>query len=117
MTLNKQKFRYISVYFPDYSSFGSEYFFKEFSSKYVELFGSIEFSNSLCRIIKNREPINDLLILKCKLDSVASALVSLYLLNHKSIVVSISGTIRQVKKKSHIFRSNFCESSLSSTKL
>lgn len=116
MTLNKQKFRYISVYFPD-NSFSSEYFFKEFSSKYIELFGSIEFFSSLCRLIKNRDPINNLLILKCKLDSVPSALVSLYLLNHESIVVSISGTIRQVKKKSHVFCNNFCESSLSSTKL
>jgi len=114
MTLNKQKFRYISVFFPDNSPLNPENFFDEFSSRYVELFGAIEYFNSLCRLIKSKDPINNFLLLKCKLDSLPSTLVSLYLINHESIVVSVSGTLKQAKKKSHLFRSCFCESSLPS---
>lgn len=117
MTLNKQKFRYISVFFPNNSQLSPENLFDEFSSRYIELFGAIEFFNSLCRLIKSKDSINNFFLLKCKLDSITSTLVSLYLVNHELIIVSVSGTLRQVKKKSHIFHRNFCASSLTSTNL
>lgn len=117
MTLNKQKFRYISVFFPNTSSLNSENFFDEFSARYVELFGVIEYLKSLCRLVKSKEPINDVFLIKCKLDSLSSTLISLYLINHELMVVSISGTLRQVKKKSHLFHKSFCGSSLSSRNL
>ena len=117
MTLNKQKFRYISILFPNTSSLNSENFFDEFSARYVELFGVIEYFNSLCRLVKNRDPINNVFLIKCKLDSLSNTLVSLYLINRELMVVSISGTLRQVKKKSYLFHKSFCDSSLSSRNL
>jgi RNase P/RNase MRP subunit POP5 len=117
MTLNKQKFRYISVFFPNTSSLNPENFFDEFSARYVELFGVIEYFNSLCRLVKSKEAINNVILIKCKLAALPSTLVSLYLINHEIMVVSISGTLRQVKKKSHLFQKSFYDSSLSSRNL
>jgi hypothetical protein len=117
MTLNKQKFRYISVFFPNTSSLNPENFFDEFSARYVELFGVIKYFNSFCRLVKNKDPINNIFLIKCKLDSLSDTLVSLYLINRELMVVSISGTLRQVKKKSHLFYKSFCDSSLSSRNL
>ena len=117
MTLNKQKFRYISIFFPNTSSLSPQNFFDEFSARFIELFGVVEYFNSFCRLVKSRDPINNVFLIKCKLDSLSNTLVSLYLVNHELIVVSISGTLRQVKKKSHLFNKRFCDSPLSSRNL
>ena len=113
MTLTKKKFRYIAIFFPNNPPLNPGKFFDEFSRRYVEVFGAIEYFNSLSRLIKSKDSINNVFILKCDLNSLSSTMLSLYLLNQELITVSISGTLKQVKKKALHFYMNFSELQLS----
>lgn len=113
MTLTKKKFRYIAIFFPNNPPPNPGKFFDEFSRRYIDVFGAIEYFNSLSRIIKSNDSSNNVFILKCNLDSLSSTILSLYLLDQELITVSISGTLKQVKKKSHHFHMNFSELQLS----
>ncbi|WP_148687162.1 Rpp14/Pop5 family protein [Candidatus Nitrosocosmicus hydrocola] len=113
MTLTKKKFRYIAIFFPNKPALEPGKFFDEFSGRFIEVFGAMEYFNSLSRLIKSKESVDNVFILKCNLDSLSSTLISLYLLNQEIITVSISGTLKQVKKKSHLFRKSFFESQTS----
>lgn len=113
MTLTKKKFRYIAIFFPNKPALDPGSFLDEFSGKYVEVFGTIEYFNSSSRLIKSKDSIENVYILKCNLEFLSSTLISLYLLNQEIITVSISGTLKQVKKKTHLFLRNFFESQIS----
>jgi RNase P/RNase MRP subunit POP5 len=109
MTLNKKKFRYIAVFFPCKSSFFPDNIFIEFSTRYIELFGTIGYSNSLTRLVKTKNPIDNILLLKCSLDSLSDTLISLYLISQELIIVSVSGTLRHVKNKIRLFQRNITD--------
>ncbi|MGD9672188.1 MAG: Rpp14/Pop5 family protein [Candidatus Nitrosocosmicus sp.] len=112
MTLTKKKFRYIAIYIPYDPPLDPGKFFDEFSRRYTEVFGAIEYFNSLSRLIKTKDFNNNIFILKCNLDSLSSTLISLYLLHQELIIVSISGTLKQVKKNTSLFNKNFAGSQL-----
>lgn len=109
MTLAKKKFRYIAIFFPNNSSSIPDKIIVEFSTRYIELFGTIGYSNSQTRLIKMKDSIDNMLLLKCALDSLSDTLISLYLINQELIIVSISGTIKQVKKRIRLFLRDFGE--------
>lgn len=109
MTLAKKKFRYIAIFFPNKSLSFPDKIFVEFSTKYIELFGTIGYSNSQTRLINMKDSIDNILLLKCALDSLSDTLISLYMINQELIIVSISGTIKQVKKRIRLFLRDFGE--------
>jgi RNase P/RNase MRP subunit POP5 len=99
MTLSKKKYRYIGIYSPGPLSLNNSAFLEELSNRYLGLFGSIDYSNVNIRIIKIDNIPNTIVILKCRLESLTNMLISLSLMELELMIVSISGTLKQLKKK------------------
>jgi RNase P/RNase MRP subunit POP5 len=99
MTLSKKKYRYIGIYLSSRSSSNKPGILEELSTRYLGLFGSIDYSNANIRIIEINDIPNSIVILKCRLESLTNTLISLSLIDLELIVISISGTLKQLKKK------------------
>jgi RNase P/RNase MRP subunit POP5 len=99
MTLSKKKYRYIGIYLSGRLSSDQSTILEELSGRYLGLFGSIDYSNANIRIIKINNIPNTIVILKCRLESLTNALISLNLIDLKLMVISISGTLKQLEKK------------------
>jgi RNase P/RNase MRP subunit POP5 len=99
MTLSKKKYRYIGIYLYGRLSSDQSAILEDLSGRYLGLFGSIDYSNANIRIIKMNNIPNAIVILKCRLESLTNVLISLNLIDSKLMVVSISGTLKQLKKK------------------
>ncbi|MDN5846080.1 MAG: Rpp14/Pop5 family protein [Candidatus Nitrosocosmicus sp.] len=99
MTLSKKKYRYVGIYLSDRLSSNRSAILEELSERYLGLFGSIDYSKANIRIIKINNVPNTIVILKCRLESLTNTLISLGLIELELMVVSISGTLKQLKKK------------------
>lgn len=99
MTLSKKKYRYIGIYLSSRLSSNKPGILEELSARYLGLFGSIDYSNANIRIIEVRDIPNSIVILKCRLESLTNMLISLSLIELELMIVSISGTLKQLKKK------------------
>lgn len=99
MTLSKKKYRYIGIYLPGRLSSNKSAILEELSGRYLGLFGSIDYSKANIRIIRINNISNTIVILKCRLESLTNTLISLGLVELELMVVSISGTLKQLKKK------------------
>jgi len=109
MTLSKKKYRYIGIYLPESLSLNKSSILEKISERYLGLFGSIDYNKAHIRIIKINDTPNTIVILKCRLESLTNTLISLSLINLELMVVSISGTLKQLKKKILIFLSYVSE--------
>jgi RNase P/RNase MRP subunit POP5 len=103
MTLSKKKYRYIGIYLSSRLSLNKSAIIEEISGRYLGLFGSIDYSKANIRIITINNIPNTIVILKCRLESLTNTLISLNLIDLKLMVISISGTLKQLKKKILVF--------------
>jgi RNase P/RNase MRP subunit POP5 len=99
MTLSKKKYRYIGIYLSSHLSSNKVGILEKLSNRYLGLFGSIDYSNANIRIIEIKDIPNSIVILKCRLESLTNMLISLSLIELEFMIVSISGTLKQLKKK------------------
>ncbi len=99
MTLSKKKYRYIGIYLSSHLSSNKVGILEKLSNRYLGLFGSIDYSNANIRIIEIKDIPNSIVILKCRLESLTNMLISLSLIELELMIVSISGTLKQLKKK------------------
>ena len=99
MTLSKKKYRYIGIYLSSRLSSNKAGILEKLSNRYLGLFGSIDYSNANIRIIEIKDIPNSIVILKCRLESLTNILISMNLIDLELMVVSISGTLKQLKKK------------------
>ncbi len=109
MTLSKKKYRYIGIYLPGRLSLNKSAIIEEIYGRYLGLFGSIDYSKANIRIITINNFPNTIVILKCRLESLTNTLISLNLIDLKLMVISISGTLKQLKKKILAFLSYISE--------
>jgi|SRR6476620_10937667 len=109
MTLSKKKYRYVGIYLSDRLTLNKSTILEEISGRYLGLFGSIDYNKAHIRIIKINDIPNTIVVLKCGLESLTNTLISLSLIDLELIVVSISGTLKQLKKKILIFLSHVPE--------
>jgi RNase P/RNase MRP subunit POP5 len=107
--LIKKKFRYICLYFPkDHNSNNSndQNFTKEFSKRFAGLFGSVmHYSSNYKKIVSSDIP-DEFLIIKCRLEFIQPVLLSLYFTSYPFYVLSISGTIKQLKSRIRLYLEN-----------
>ena len=99
MTLSKKKYRYIGIYLSGRLSSNKSAILEELSGRYLGLFGSIDYNKANIRIIQINNIPNRMVVLKCRLESLTNTLLSLSLIELELMVVSISGTLKQLKKK------------------
>jgi RNase P/RNase MRP subunit POP5 len=99
VTLSKKKYRYIGIYLSSHLSSNKAGILEKLSNRYLGLFGSIDYSNANIRIIEIKDIPNSIVILKCRLESLTNMLISLSLIELELMIVSISGTLKQLKKK------------------
>ncbi len=99
MTLSKKKYRYIGIYLSSHLSSNRAGILEKLSNRYLGLFGSIDYSNANIRIIEIKDIPNSIVILKCRLESLTNMLISLSLIELELMIVSIAGTLKQLKKK------------------
>lgn len=105
MTLNKKKFRYVCIYLQNIDGLVYSNFLSDFYKRLVELCGSIDFHKTNVRIIDVDTVSKKFLIIKCKLDYVDNVLLSMYFTNYPTLILPISGTIKQLKKRVREFLS------------
>ena len=109
MTLSKKKYRYIGIYLSDCLSLNKSAILEKISERYLGLFGSIDYNKAHIRIIMLNNIPNAIVIFKCRLESLTNTLISLSLIDLELMVVSISGTLKQLKKKILTFLSYVSE--------
>lgn len=105
MTLAKKKFRYACIYLQNNDGLIISNFLSDFYKRLNELCGSIDFHKANVRIIDVNTVPKKFLVIKCKLDYVDNVLLSLYFTNYPILVLPISGTIKQLKKRVREFSS------------
>jgi len=99
MTLTKKKFRYACIYLlKDDSSIYSN-FTKDFYKRLIGMCGSIDFYKSSIRIVNVVSISKKFIIIKCRLEYIDNVLLSLYFTNYPVLILPISGTIKQLKKR------------------
>jgi RNase P/RNase MRP subunit POP5 len=103
MTLTKKKFRYVCIYLQHDDNLVYSNFRRDFYKRLAGLYGSIDFHKSNIRIVNLVGVSNKFLIIKCMLQNINTVLLSLYFANYPVFILSISGTIKQIKKKSMSF--------------
>ncbi len=99
MTLTKKKFRYACIYLQNIDGLIYSNFLSDFYKRLIELCGSIDFHKTNVRIIDVDTVSKKFLIIKCKLDYVDNVLLSMYFTNYPILILPISGTIKQLKKR------------------
>ena len=105
LTLTKKKFRYIAIYIPDDSLSHRNLVINRISDRFVDLFGTIYYSSSRNRIIKSSQLNSNILVLKCSLDTISEMILSIYSIKEDLIIISISGSLKQLKIRSNDFLS------------
>ncbi len=99
MTLTKKKFRYACIYLQNNDGLIYSNFLSDFYKRLVELCGSIDFHKTNVRIIDVDTVSKKFLVIKCKLDYVDNVLLSMYFTNYPILILPMSGTIKQLKKR------------------
>ncbi len=109
MTLVKKKFRYVCIYLEKKDdNNGDERIIlsdltRDFYKRFIGLYGSVIFYKSNIRIIDVVAIPSKFVIIKCRLDYIDNVLLSLYFANYPIMILPISGTIKQLKKRIHEF--------------
>lgn len=103
MTLTKKKFRYLAIFIPSGSLSSRSLVAQEISIRFVDLFGAIESSNTRSRIIKSDGLDPNVIIIKCTLETLTDMILSIYSVKQDLILIAISGTLKQLKRRSHDF--------------
>lgn len=103
LTLTKKKFRYIAIYILDDSLSHRNLIINRISDRFVDLFGTIYYSSSRNRIIKSSQLNSNILVLKCSLDTISEMILSIYSIKEDLIIISISGSLKQLKIRSNDF--------------
>jgi RNase P/RNase MRP subunit POP5 len=106
MTLAKKKFRYACIYFENNDCLVYSNFLRDFYKRLIDLCGSIDFHKTNVRIIDVDSVSKRFLVMKCRLDYVDNVLLSLHFTNYPILVLPISGTIKQLKKRVREFSSH-----------
>lgn len=108
MTLNKKKFRYICIFLQS-SDTTNRAIFHDFINQFYKrlegLFGSISYYKSFIKIINVNSVSSNFVIIKCKLEYVDNVLLSLCFTNSSILILPVSGTIKQLKKRIKTFLS------------
>lgn len=101
MTLAKKKFRYACIYIQkdNDDDFTFSDFTREFYKRHIGLYGSIDFHKSDIRIVKVVTIPPKFVIIKCRLEYIDNVLLSLYFANCPLLILPVSGTIKQLKKR------------------
>jgi RNase P/RNase MRP subunit POP5 len=100
MTLAKKKYRYACIYLQkNHDGLVYSDFLSDFYKRLFELCGSIDFHKTNVRVIDVDTVSKKFLIIKCKLDYVDNVLLSMYFTNYPIMILPISGTIKQLKKR------------------
>ena len=105
MTLAKKKFRYACVYLQNKDGLVYSNFLSDFYKRLSELCGSIDFHKTNVRIIDVDTISKNFLVIKCKLDYVDNVLLSMCFTNYLILILPISRTIKQLKKRVREFSS------------
>jgi RNase P/RNase MRP subunit POP5 len=105
MTLTKKKFRYVCIYLQHDDNLVYSNFRKDFYKRLDGLYGSIDFHKSNIRIVNIVDVSKKFLIIKCRLEHINNVLLSLYFANYPVLILPLSGTIKQVKKRIREFLS------------
>ncbi len=105
MTLAKKKYRYACIYLQSNDGLIYSNFLRDFYRRLIELCGSIDFHKTNVRILDVDTVSKKFLVIKCKLDYVDNVLLSMYFANYPILVLPISGTIKQLKKRVREFSS------------
>jgi RNase P/RNase MRP subunit POP5 len=110
MTLSKKKFRYICVYLQqDAAATDERSVYYNFTNKLYErlegLFGSIDYYKSTIKIINVHAISSKFIIIRCRLEYIDDVLLSLCFTNHSLLILPLSGTIKQLKKRIQSFLS------------
>ncbi len=98
-TLAKKKYRYACIYLQNNGSLTYSNFLSDFYERLIELCGSIDFHKSNVRVVNIDDVPKKFLTIKCKLDYVDNVLLSMYFTNYPILILPISGTIKQLKKR------------------
>jgi RNase P/RNase MRP subunit POP5 len=105
MILYKKKFRYACIYIKktcndaDSINIVLSNFTRDFYKRFIGLYGSVDFYKSNIRIINVVAIPPEFLIIKCRLEYIDHVMLSLYFVNYPLIILPISGTIKQLKKR------------------
>ena len=109
MTLRKKKFRYACIYIKkNYDDDNTDSmilsnFTRDFYKRFIGLNGSVDFYKSNIRIINVVAIPPGFVIIKCRLEYIDNVMLSLYFVNYPLIILPISGTIKQLKKRIQAF--------------
>jgi RNase P/RNase MRP subunit POP5 len=109
MILYKKKFRYACIYIKknsidiDSNNILLSNFTRDFYKRFIGLNGSVDFYKSNIRIINVVAIPPGFVIIKCRLEYIDNVMLSLYFVNYPLIILPISGTIKQLKKRIQAF--------------
>jgi RNase P/RNase MRP subunit POP5 len=109
MTVTKKKFRYACIYLQKDNTFQNDIkliyinFTKSFYNRLEGLFGSVDFHKSNIKIIKIDSLPSNIVIIKCRLEYIDNVLMAIYFTNSPLLILPVSGTIKQLKKRIHEF--------------
>jgi RNase P/RNase MRP subunit POP5 len=108
MTLSKKKFRYICIYLQQQDGDDRSAYYN-FTNKFYErlegLFGSIDYYKSTIKIINVNSVSSKFVIIRCRLEHLDDVLLSLCFTNYSLLILPLSGTIKQLKKRIQSFLS------------
>lgn len=109
MTVTKKKFRYACIYLQKDNTYQNDIkliyinFTKSFYNRLEGLFGSIDFYKSTIKIIHIDSLPSNFVIIKCKLEYFDNVLMAIYFTNSPLLILPVSGTIKQLKRRIHGF--------------
>ncbi len=101
--LVKKKFRYICLYFPKDHDSKNQNFTNEFSKRFSGLYGSVIYYSSNFKNIVSTDAPAEFLIIKCRLEFIRHVLLSLYFTDYPFYILSISGTLKQLKARMRLY--------------
>ncbi len=101
MTLAKKKFRYACIYIQkdNDNDFTFSDFTREFYKRLIGLYGSIDFHKTGIRIVNVSAMPPKFVIIKCRLEYINNVLLAIYFTNYPLLILPVSGTIKQLKKR------------------
>src|SRR5919112_5711100 len=109
MTVTKKKFRYACIYLQKDNIYQNDVnllytnFTKSFYHRLEGLFGSIDFHKSNIKIINIDSLPSNFVIIKCRLEYIDNVLLAIYFTKSPLLILPVSGTIKQLKKRTQKF--------------
>ncbi len=100
MTLAKKKFRYACIYLHKYED-GLKFsdLISDLNIRLIGLYGSIDFHKTGIRIVNVSTMPPKFVIIKCRLGYINNVLLAIYFTNYPLLILPVSGTIKQLKKR------------------